>query len=169
MTLPVGEDGNWIQPRPRYDHATDAISYAMHPLSLSLYEDIQKEIDNMYNSADQQLADALLARKQKAELEKKLKLVEEFGIDDFENATVLKFLKSYTKDGQNYLFVALKAAGTWYATGAINGWQRGTWDGLVLSLVSGDFPVSAEDVIIIQPSDGIMLRDLRADQAEESF
>jgi hypothetical protein len=105
-------------------------------------------------SADAKLANILAARKAEVELEKKLALVEQYGEDTFENGTILRFNKLFRKGGLAYEFAILKAAGSWYATGAINGWERGTWDGLVLSLVSGEYPVAPEEIIVMNDSKG---------------
>jgi hypothetical protein len=133
-----------------------------NPNGVVYYMTEEQEMDyvhiegSLFASADQALREELRARREKALLEQKLVLVEQYGEDVYENDTVIKFSKRFEADKQMdrsarvYNYAVLKTNNQWYSTGRLLGFTRGSWDDLVLALVGGDFPVDPEDVIVLQ-------------------
>jgi hypothetical protein len=108
------------------------------------------EMYSVAYEADQELALELQERKRKKLLEEKIALVDQYGEDTFANTTVLVFDKKFTADGKVYTYAALKTNDQWYVTGerGLFGFKQGGWNELVLGLVGGEYPVSAEEVAI---------------------
>ena len=104
--------------------------------------------------ADERLRGELEGRRAQKLYEKKIALVDQYGEDNFENGTILKFGKLFDKSGTYYNYAVLKTNNQWYSTGKILNFVRGSWESLVLALVGGKFPVHLEDVIILLPEDG---------------
>jgi hypothetical protein len=121
-----------------------------------LYGYNQKDVEvtmsmyNAVNDADAEVRAQLADAKKQMLIDKKLELVAQYGEDTYANSTLLQFDKKFTKDGLVYTYAALKTNNTWYVTGerGLFGFTKGSWDELVLALVGGEFPVSAEEVAI---------------------
>jgi len=78
-------------------------------------------------------------------------LIDAYGVDLYEDGTVLKFEKKFldTPDATAYTYVALKSNGTWWTSGSNGGGVHGgDWDKLVFFLISGPSPTAAADVQI---------------------
>ena len=94
-------------------------------------------------SADELLRIRLSQRKIDEEIERKERMVEEYGQDTYGNEYVFKFRKRLGET--TYTYVALKINDRWYTTGQTRGAYK--WDELVLFLVSGDDPVPFSGLI----------------------
>jgi hypothetical protein len=60
----------------------------------------------------------------------------------------LHFYKKFETNGKLVHYAAVKDHNTYFATGYIGSFNRGSWDEFVLALISGDFPVSPEEIDI---------------------
>lgn len=104
--------------------------------------------DNPTKAVDEAVKFTLDEQRAGKLLEEKLALVEAYGADTLPNGTIMKFDKLFDKNGTVYSYVVLKANNKWYCTGSVMGFSRGSWDELVLALVSGTYPLSSGDVIM---------------------
>lgn len=98
------------------------------------------------NKVDRELLDRMEQRKFEAELARKEALIEAYGQDVYEDGAVLIFEKGFPGSRTNYTYVALKANGSWWLTGATHGGEHGrTWMELIVWLVS-DVSVEKDNV-----------------------
>src|SRR6185369_340411 len=99
---------------------------------------------------DQRLAEQLAATRLEEELARKTQILADLGADTFGQHTVIRFDKTFAKDGTVYTYAAIKVDGHWYLTGTVaggNGGGRHTWDELMLFLVSGPEPTTTFEVL----------------------
>jgi hypothetical protein len=129
------------------DYAMDAIRYAVFGKDEFLNEMLNGKVKEM--NADELLKAKIEERRAEKLFEKKMELFESFGDDECSEGTILRFTKFFAKDGVGYNYAALKTNGNWYLTGRINNFIRGSWEDLVLALISGDFPLTPDEVGII--------------------
>jgi hypothetical protein len=108
----------------------------------------------VYSSVDAQVAEELRKRQEAAEIEAKLKLVEEYGSDPFENGDAFTFDKVYDVDNKVYTVWGGKVADKFYLTGPVVGRFPYTWENLVLFFVSG-IAVTPNNVIRLAPASPI--------------
>jgi hypothetical protein len=135
----------------RFDSTNDFIRYAgVYEVQDSIVmttKETQVATGNWNTSAvDRKLADKLREEKELEEFAAKVALVRDFGSDVYENKQMLRFDKQFAKEGPVYTYGAVKVLGYWYLSGPSQMQNRYDWDGLILFLVSGDFPVDPENV-----------------------
>ena len=120
--------------------------------SKQLKIDLTKKENGMnYTTIDSEVRAELEKRAAEAALAKKMGLIDAYGVDLYEDGTVLKFEKKFldTPDATAYTYVALKSNGTWWTSGSNGGGVHGgDWDKLVFFLISGPSPTAAADVQI---------------------
>jgi len=97
-----------------------------------------RKVTPQVQNADSIVQDKLRQKALDAEVELKLRYVEDFGPDTYDEATVVRFTKSYDGSSTPYMYAAIKIAGSWYTTGPRG--NRYTWNEFIAWLVSGDKP-----------------------------
>lgn len=98
-------------------------------------------------------------QRKRAEVQRKLQLIQAYGEDVYPNGTVLQFGKAYKYDAmtmegpRHYEYAALRTADLWYVTGerAPSGIN---WETLVLWLTKGIAVESTEITVMEYPGDG---------------
>lgn len=84
-------------------------------------------------------------KRSQAEIELRIKMIEAFGEDDFEDGTTFRFQKQFADNGTAYTYAVIKASGKWYTTGRRTLYGV-DWLGFITWLVSGKYPVGRGDL-----------------------
>jgi hypothetical protein len=100
-------------------------------------------------------------RQVQAEVEKRLKLIEAYGEDNFPEGAVIRFKKQFRPDSTAYSYAAIKVNGQWYTSGP-KSTRAYSWLELVAWLVAG-VPVTNIEKMIPANEEG----RVRVEVAEE--
>jgi hypothetical protein len=90
----------------------------------------------MIIDVDARVQQVLEERQVQAEVEKRLKLIEAYGDDNFPEGAVIRFKKQFRPDSTAYSYAAIKANGQWYTSGP-KSTRAYSWLELVAWLVAG--------------------------------
>lgn len=99
---------------------------------------------NYVKYVDQLVQESLIAARVRAESDRRIKLIEGYGLDLYVSGDVIAFSRVFdtAKGPKVYQYAAIKCDnGLWYLTGgSVNTPQGVTWSELVMWLVSGQYP-----------------------------
>jgi hypothetical protein len=115
-------------------------------------------------AADARVAEELHRVREEREFRRKMDVVAayQYAENTYEDGAVVRFTKRWTdvelragrvreRASREYTYVALKAGDRWYVTGKPHGGKSLTWEEFVTWLVSGDDPVTPDQLEFMVP------------------
>lgn len=98
-------------------------------------------MSNPVSAVDTAVHAEMEKRRVEKEVERKLRLIDGFGVDSYNEGAVITFTKRFTTNGIEYKYAAIKVHDAWYTTGP-KAPKAYSWDELVTWLVAGEAPTT---------------------------